>query len=285
MIGKTRQQPTPEMKEVFDPELGKSRGILRLPTPAGKYKVSRRSPLPELTQCIAHYWTVSWDLRGFPPHVQETVPHPNVYLVFENNKLLIGGVSTSKFTRVLEGESYAFGVKFKPGGFHPFLKSSVSTLTNSILAANVIFGNDGDALESRLVSCRNEDERVEVIDKFFHSHAPEPDTTIMLASQMVERILQEPNIKTVDDLVSQTDIKKRTLQRIFNEYVGVSPKWVIRRYRLHELIERLNSGERLDWCQMALQLGYFDQAHLINDFRSITGYSPGQYQTLLQKDS
>ncbi|MGC2278440.1 MAG: helix-turn-helix domain-containing protein, partial [Candidatus Acidiferrales bacterium] len=65
--------------------------------------------------------------------------------------------------------------------------------------------------------------------------------------------------------------------------VGVSPKWVIRRYRLHEAIEKFNSCSRPDWAQLALELGYFDQAHLINDFRSIVGYSPSQYQKLITK--
>lgn len=89
----------------------------------------------------------------------------------------------------------------------------------------------------------------------------------------------------MDELVARTGIGKRSLQRLFNEYVEVSPKWVICRYGLHELVERSNSGEELDWSQLAVELGYFDQAHLINDFRSITGYSPTEYQELIRKES
>jgi AraC-like DNA-binding protein len=73
---------------------------------------------------------------------------------------------------------------------------------------------------------------------------------------------------------------KRLLQRIFNDYVGVSPKWVIRWYRLYEPVETLNSGAELDWVQLALELGYFDQAHMINDFRSVVGFSPMYKQQL-----
>jgi len=121
---------------------------------------------------------------------------------------------------------------------------------------------------------------IETTNTFFRSRKPGPDATIALASQLVERILGEPDIKTVDDLVDRTGIGKRSLQRIFNEYVGINPKWVIRRYRLHELVERLNSGDQFDWAQMALELGYFDQAHLINDFRAIVGYAPTRYQEM-----
>jgi AraC-like DNA-binding protein len=223
---------------------------------------------------------VSWDLRGEKPHVQETLPHPNIHVVFEKDNSMVGGVTTGKFTRVLEGQSHVFGIKFRPGGFHPFLKSPVSALTNRTIAVNRIFGKNVDALEAVLVSPCDEDEMVEAASAFFRLRAPEPDETVALAGQLVNRILGEPDIKTVDDLVGRTGIGKRSLQRIFHEYVGINPKWVIRRYRLHELVERLNSGEQLDWSQLALELGYFDQAHLINDFRSIVGYSPTQYQEL-----
>ena len=60
---------------------------------------------------------------------------------------------------------------------------------------------------------------------------------------------------------------------------------VIRRYRLHELIEKSNSARKLDWSQLALDLGYFDQAHLINDFRAMVGLSPREYQKLIAKYS
>jgi AraC-like DNA-binding protein len=234
--------------------------------------------------CIAYYWTVSWDLRGREPHAQETLPHPNVYLVFEDEKLVVSGVSTAKFSRLLRGKSRVFGVKFKPGGFRPYLKDSVSSITDVVKPAGGIFGADADAFESRLLAATAEEEMVAAADAFFRARIPKPDGSIALATNLVERILNRSEIKTVDRLAEDAGIAKRSLQRIFNEYVGVSPKWVIRRYRLHELVERLNSGEELDWPDVAVELGYFDQAHLINDFRSIVGYSPTRYQPGNAKD-
>ena len=69
----------------------------------------------------------------------------------------------------------------------------------------------------------------------------------------------------------------RALQRLFREYVGVSPKWVINRYRLHEALEQIAAGGAIDWSALALDLGYFDQAHFIRDFRRLVGVSPGAY--------
>jgi AraC-like DNA-binding protein len=291
MIGKTRQaaarkthkdmpsvsSPAKDIEIVFDPEVGRPRGVLKPTPPAGKFRLMRRSPAPELAPYVQHYWMVSWDLRNQEPFSQETLPHPNVHAVFERGCSKVCGISTTKFTRVLEGKSHVFGVKFTPAGLHPFLKSSLAALTNNMRSLASVFGQDVLALESLLVSSGDEAAMIAAANEFFLSIRPQHDKTVEQVNQIVARILQEPDLNTVDELALRVGIGKRTLQRLFNEYVGISPKWVIRRYRLHELVERLKSGERLDLTQLALELGYFDQAHLINDFRSIVGYSPTRY--------
>jgi AraC-like DNA-binding protein len=255
---------------------GGSRGILRLP-PEG-VRVSRHSPSSALGCFVAYYWRVSWDLRGSLPHVQETLPHPNIYLVFDDSRLQLSGVSTTKFTRTLAGEGFALSVKFRPGGFRPLLKASVSSLTDRVVAPRSVFGSDADGLEAALLSHREEEKMFNTMDTFLLQRIPPLDENIDMVGDLVKQILQQPAIRTVDDLVDRTGIGKRSLQRLFRDYVGVPPKWVIQRYRLHELVSRLEAGEPLNWPDLALELGYFDQAHLIHDFRSITGYSPAGYQ-------
>ena len=81
---------------------------------------------------------------------------------------------------------------------------------------------------------------------------------------------------SVEELCSHAGYSKRTLQRLFREYVGVKPKWVIERIRLHEAAERMAAGDS-DWPAMALDLGYFDQAHFIKAFKAVVGRSPADY--------
>ncbi|MDF2725313.1 MAG: AraC family transcriptional regulator, partial [Paenibacillus sp.] len=66
-------------------------------------------------------------------------------------------------------------------------------------------------------------------------------------------------------------------------YVGVSPKWVIQRYRLHEAAEQMERGEVADWAKLSLELGYYDQAHLIKAFKAIVGKSPEQYSKAVSR--
>ena len=81
----------------------------------------------------------------------------------------------------------------------------------------------------------------------------------------------------MEDLVDRYGMNKRTLQRLFAKYVGVSPKWVIQRYRLHEAAEQLAAGPSVSQSALALDLGYSDQAHFVRDFKTVVGTSPAAY--------
>ena len=101
--------------------------------------------------------------------------------------------------------------------------------------------------------------------------------TSELAGRIVDGICAEREILAVEDVVARFNIGKRTLQRLFDRYVGVSPIWVIRVYRLHEIIERLKAGEAIDFAVLSQDLGYFDQPHFVKDFKSIVGRTPSEY--------
>jgi AraC-like DNA-binding protein len=288
-IAKTRQPPAnlratvgSRAEEIFDPEVGRARGVLMPPPEEGLVRHTRRRPPADLAEWIEHFWSVSWDLRGCDPFLQQTLPHPNIHAVFEPSRSGIAGVTTKRFSRTLEGESRVFGIKFRPGGFRPFLGKPVATLNDRVVPIETVFGSDGAKWESGILSLKEEEEQIETASAFLRARLPEADENVALATRLVVLILEDREIRSVSDLTRCTQMGTRSLQRLFRDYVGASPKWVIRRYRLHELVERLKAGEALNGAQMALDLGYSDQAHLINDFRSIVGYSPSRYRSLLR---
>jgi AraC-like DNA-binding protein len=288
-IAKTRQPPAnlraaagSRAEEIFDPEVGRARGVLMPPPAEGRMQHTRRRPPADLAEWIEHFWSVSWDLPGCDPFLQQTLPHPNIHVVFEASRSGIAGVTTKRFSRTLEGESRVFGIKFRPGGFRPFLGKPAATLNDRVVPIESVFGSEGASWESAMLSLKEEETQIETASVFLRARLPEADENVALAARLVALILDDREIRSVSDLTRCTKMGTRSLQRLFRDYVGASPKWVIRRYRLHELVERLKAGEALDGAQMALDLGYSDQAHLINDFRSIVGYSPSRYRSLLR---
>jgi AraC-like DNA-binding protein len=271
-----------EKRDKDTSKMGYRQGILNPPPSVPEqFNLSRYKPAPDLAHFIEHYWIVAWDLRGREPHTQETLPQPNVHVVFEPNDSYVYGVVSGKFSRHLDGKSHVFGIKFAPGMFRSFLGCAVSKLTDKTRPVRAVFGEGVCELEAALVSSMAQERMVGAANEFFQRRIPPFDEKAELAKRVVQQILDERDLCTVDHLVNRVGIGKRTLQRLFGEYVGVSPKWVIRRFRLHEAVERFRSGERPNFAQVALELGYFDQAHLINDFKSVIGYSPTEFQKIL----
>ena len=259
------------------PTIGKPRGILNFKAGEKKFQLSRYLPAQDLSFFIEHYWIVSWDLRGQEPYVQETLPYPSVHLVIEKDKSSVYGVETGKFARLLENKGSVFGIKFKPGAFYPFVKVPVSRFTNATISFLDVFGVDSKALEEALLAREDEGEMVKLAEKFLRERLPEQDTNVRVINEIIDYIIAHREITKVDDVVSQLNLNKRTVQRLFRQYVGVSPKWVIKRYRLHEVAERLAGGEVVDWPAIVVELGYSDQAHFIKDFKTIVGRTPVEY--------
>jgi transcriptional regulator GlxA family with amidase domain len=81
----------------------------------------------------------------------------------------------------------------------------------------------------------------------------------------------------VEAVAAEAGMTVRRLQRLFAEYVGVPPKWVIRRFRLREVTDQLDAGGAVDWARLAIELGYADQAHLTRDFTAMFGEPPTRY--------
>jgi len=245
---------------------------------------ARYHPSPDLEFFVEHYWIVQWDLRGQEPYLQETLPHPSVHVVFGEGGSRIVGVVRGRFSVLLKDKSGVFGIKFLPGAFYPFLKSPVSRITDRVLAIEVVFDVDAQMLEDAIMSQEEDCRMIEIGEDFLRQRLPERDENVTEVGRIVDCIMKSPEITRVDDVVDRVGLNKRSVQRLFSQYVGVSPKWVIKRYRLHEAAEQLASGAVADLSRIAVDLGYFDQAHFIKDFKSIVGKSPTEYAKSITLD-
>jgi len=269
MIGKTRHPAT----ATADPP----RGVLHTRLDAGAFEHARLAPSPLLAGCVEHYWCVRWDLRGRPPQLQETLPHPNVHLVIERGDARVWGVHDGRYRRVLEGRETVFGVKFSAGGFRPFLRSPVATLANRSRPAREVFGAGIDMIVPAIPTCADIAAMAALVEPWLLANAPLPDPLAAQARALVAQAASDRELLRAEQLAERAGLGLRALQRLFRDYVGASPKWVIARYRLHEAIAQLQAGRELAWSELALALGYYDQAHFIRDFRRLVGCAPADY--------
>jgi AraC-like DNA-binding protein len=238
------------------------------------FQLDRVPASPDLADLVERHWLVSWEL---PPGRRASVtllPHPCVNLVFDRGVVAVAGVGSERFTYVYEGTGRVFGVKFRPGAFRPFLGGPVSALTDQ---TRPLWWSDAADLARDLGAAPDLSALVTVAERYLRAHWPAPDPEVAEIGRIVHALLHDRTVTRVDEVCARFGVSPRTLQRMFQRYVGVSPKWVLRRYRLHEAAARLAEGTAGSWAEVAAELGYFDQPHFIRDFTRAVGMTPVAY--------
>ena len=250
-----------------------ARGLLNLAQAEDRVRLERYLPGPRLDAFVEHYWVVRWDLRGQPPFTSESLPYPSVHVVLEPHDSRVQGVPTGRFRQTLADQGLVFGIKFRPGGFRPWLGASVATLTDRRQPLDQVLPF-GPALDRAVLADTVDDAvMVERCEAELTQHAPVADPQVEFISALVARVAGDRTLVQVEQLAASAGLSKRALERLFQDYVGISPKWVIQRYRLFEAAERLASGAATG-AQLAQELGYFDQAHFSRDFKAMVGLPP-----------
>ncbi|WP_137988712.1 helix-turn-helix domain-containing protein [Streptomyces vilmorinianum] len=247
---------------------------------------------PELRPYVDNYWFIDWDLSE--PYASHVVPHPSVNVVFqrygEDSSGEVSGIGLDLFTKKLTGVGRVCGVKFRPGGFRPFAPARpVSAWTGRRVPLDEVFAGAGDASVAAVLTPETDHARVAALDAFLLAHGPEPDPQAVQAMALMELVRTDRTIRRVSELARTQGLSSRSLQRLFSQCVGVGPKWVILRHRIHDALERVESAESaggakaakaqgaLDWAGLAAELGYSDQAHLVRDFTATVGVPPTAY--------
>ncbi|QOV36432.1 AraC family transcriptional regulator [Streptomyces ferrugineus] len=265
------EAPRPDTRGIVDPS-----GLLN------RVRFRRHEPAEPLRRYIEWYWLIDWDLPE--PYASQVVPHPSVNLTFQWDEAEgppyaeVTGVALGLFTRKLTGPGRVCGVKFRPGGFRPYApEAPVSRWTGRTLPAEEVFpAATGDAART-IVTPAADHARVAALDAFLLALPRTPDPQADLAITLVRHIRADRTVRRVGDLARAHGLSVRALQRLFSAHVGVSPKWCILRYRIHEALEHAGNRADVDWAALATELGYADQAHLVRDFTATVGVPPTAY--------
>jgi AraC-like DNA-binding protein len=262
---------------------GDARGILDPAAGLTRFRLDRHAPSERVARFVDRYWLASWNLTGREPHTQRVLAHPVVNLVFTGGTATVHGPTTEVTERRLEGEGWALGVMFRPAGFRPFLGVPMNTIVDAGLPASEVFGALG--ADGVLGGSRAPDggltsgplDLMAAVDRALAGVLPADRHPAEDTRDVVERVAADPSVVNVSGLARREGMGVRLLQRRFADHVGLSPKAVIRRYRLYEAAERARKGEAPDWGSLAAELGFSDQSHLTREFTAVLGIPPARY--------
>ncbi len=232
---------------------------------------------------VENFWSVTWDLRGAEPFDSTVITFPALHLTHEwgtdgvrhGHRLpatLVHGVVERVFTTTLSETGSVVGARFRPGGFTARFGWDAGVLTGRVLPV-------GDGLFGAPVGFAEDIEQAAAaLDDAIGDH-PDVDTTYRDLLALLDRVGADARLHRVEQVMALSPWSERTTQRLFRRYVGVPVKWVLCRYRLQHAALEIETASDLDFADLAVRLGWYDQAHFSNDFRAMLGCTPGEYAT------
>lgn len=261
----------------------------------GVFDLQRTTVPGELQAFVDHIWTVTWDL-GETSIESAVIPFPSVNLAVEWGDrgavrhghalpaVLVHGVVTRLFRIELSGSGGVVGVRFRPGGFAALFNCDVSTLTDRVLPADDVIDPALVAELAGLVAMDDPEARVGTVVDVLVRSLRAPSERFLRVARLVDEMRDDPDLVRVDQLPERCGWTVRTIQRMFHSDVGAGPKWVLGRFRLQEAALALEQQGAGDLAGLAASLGWYDQAHFTNEFRSIMGVTPGEYATAVRPE-
>jgi AraC-like DNA-binding protein len=200
------------------------------------------------------------------------LPHPQRF-----TGPIVSGAHSRYYVIDTLQQASLLGVKFRPGGAYPFLGESPGRLQNQHVALKDLWGRPAIELQARLMEAATPDARFRcleqaLLDRLPGMHRPHP----AVASAVSTFVAQE-GVSSVTAVARASGFSARGFIELFRREVGLPPKVFCRLLRFQRVLRLANSGSFPGFAELALDCGYYDQAHLIRDFKDFTGLTPGAY--------
>jgi AraC-like DNA-binding protein len=258
------------------------RGLVGRPASTSVFDLDRWAPSDATARFVEHFWSVQWDLRGQSPFDSTVITFPSMHATHEWGddgprhgfalpNTLVHGVVERVFHTTIRERGAVVGARFRPGGFTARFGRDAAGMTgrvqpvdDELFSEQIHLDDDVAAASARL-------------DEVIGAHSGELDPTYVSLTTLVDRIRDDNSLHRVEQVMAHSPWSQRTTQRVFRRYVGVPVKWVLCRYRLQQAALEIESRPGVDHADLAVSLGWYDQAHFINDFRTMLGSTPGEY--------
>jgi AraC-like DNA-binding protein len=257
--------------------------------------LSRFLPSPPLSAYIEAFCFSDGD-ASLPPKMERCLPTGQVAVVVnlghdtfrvanlqhaDQFQRFHGSVFTGAFSQfcVLDTTTMVttLSICFKPGGARLFLPMPAAELANQVVDLSCVFGTAAFDLREQLQAAQTNDDRVRILERFLLARlaweqAPHPAVTFALISFQGEK-----ERRSISEVTTQLGLSPKRFISLFEEAVGLTPKVFCRVLRFQEVLRQTTRGQPARWADLALDCGYFDQAHFIHDFQAFAGLTPSAY--------
>lgn len=247
-------------------------------------EIPPQRPLDKFVECF-------WTLEGDGPSQGETperilpdgcvelilnfgerfLQHTNGRRASQPRHFLVGQM-TGPILISPTGRVELLGIRFHPGGTSSFLRLAMSEVTDQVTELGAVSSELERELLSRSQDLLSLDQKREAVERVLIRRLLR-DTPLRSAMRLASRIVNSAGLISVDQLAADAGISSRQLERRFLREVGVGPKLLSRILRFQQVFRAVERSDAA-WASIAVECGYYDQAHLIRDFNQFAEQTP-----------
>jgi AraC-like DNA-binding protein len=250
-----------------------------------------RSPLAQFVKCF-------WYWEGAPQtHAQEQLMpngEPAIIVNLRDEPIriydpcdlsqsesyglaVLSGPRSRPFVIDTEQEERVFGIEFQPGGSFPFFRMPSSEFADDGLSLECLWRSAAHELRERLLEAPDVDSMFELTERFLMRQAVRPFELHPGVAFALHRFCVRPHRTTVGSVLERLGLSHRRFAQLFHDQVGLTPKSFSRVQRFQRVLRMVHRSRSIDWADVALDCGYYDQAHFIHDFQDFSGFTPTVY--------
>ena len=258
-------------------------------------EVHRRIPRPPLDQFVEALWLYKSSKsahaieRALPDGCAQLIVNLredemrlydrwSFHLTQKLNGALLVGPQTEFCVIDTAGLTDVAGVHFKPGGAYPFFRPPMQEMHASHVPLDALWGRFAGELRERLLAARTPQQRLFLMEQMLLAQAGKRLERHPAVHFALGQFQTAPHATTIAEITQQTGFSARHFIEMFRREVGMTPKLFCRVHRFQRTLKSIAAGKPISWSAVALESGYFDQAHFIHDFHAFSGVSPSAYR-------
>ena len=195
-------------------------------------------------------------------------------LAYTTRGCLISGPRSEYFVIDTQQQLATVGVHFKPGGAFPFLAMPATEIQDLQVSLDAIWGRAASDMREELLEAEGVDAKFDVLTRHLNRHARSLQRHPAVAYALAEF---KSGSRSVGSVTEDIGLSPKRFIQVFQDEVGLKPKLFCRVRRFQQVLHAIGLGQEIDWADVAIDCGYFDQAHFIHDFRAFSGLNPSEY--------
>ncbi len=190
---------------------------------------------------------------------------------------VLSGARTNYFVIGTAEQERVFGIQFQPGGSFPFFREPADAMENASLPLEDLWRSRVEELRERMLAAPCVDAMFQILEQNMLAQIARPLAWHPAVDYALRHFRHVPHTTTIAKITEQIGLSPRRFIQLFRQQVGLTPKSFCRVRRFQQALTTVHGAKQVDWTQVALDCGYYDQAHFIHDFQSFSGMTPSAY--------